>query len=198
MARKGREIAPGLRGTGLLALRPGEGATRGWTSGSSRVDELSPLPRDGHGEGFSLPEAAPVKLFSSRWSNRALETAPVVAVGISRGVPRFRVAYRYRRLLDLYPDGWMFSIEDDERFERVYVAKLERLGVDRIMEGLRKISDEEGGADLVLLCFEDVLAGESCHRRMFAAWWTAQTGQVVEELSAVGSHHRRDAQERLF
>lgn len=87
-----------------------------------------------------------MRLYTSRWQNRTLESSDVVAVGISRGAPRFRVGYRYRRLPDLYPDGWMFGIEDDARFEKVYVAKLDRLGVDRIMEGLGKISDKEGGA----------------------------------------------------
>src|SRR5215210_5542601 len=60
-----------------------------------------------------------VELYTSRWQNRALETAPFVAVGISRGAPKFRVGYRYRRLPDLYPDGWMLSIEDDAHFEKV-------------------------------------------------------------------------------
>jgi hypothetical protein len=39
-------------------------------------------------------------------------------------------------------------------------------------------------ARLVLLCHEDVTAGETvCHRRVFAAWWKAQTGQDVPELA---------------
>lgn len=141
-----------------------------------------------------------MRLYTSRWSNRALETAPVVAVGISRGAPRFPVRYRYRRLPDLYPDPWMFSIKDDAKFEEVYVKKLERLGVGRIMEGLTKISDEEGGKDLCLLCFEDLTKpGEVCHRRMFADWWTAQTGEVVEELTLCGQpENRPNLQERLF
>ena len=141
-----------------------------------------------------------MKLYTSRWQNRALETAPVVAVGISRGTPRFRVGYRYRTMPDLYPDGWMFGIEDDAKFEEVYVKKLERLGVDRIMEGLTKISVEEGGKDLCLLCFEDLTKpGEVCHRRMFADWWTERTGKDVPELESCGStHNRPNLQNPLF
>lgn len=139
-----------------------------------------------------------MRLWTSRWQNRALETAPVVAVGISRGTPKFRVGYRYRTLPDLYPDGWMFGIEDDAKFNEAYRKKLERLGVDRIAEGLGKISDEEGGADLVLLCFE--ADPGQCHRSQFARWWEARTGQEVAELGrgCGPSHKRQVPQEPLF
>jgi hypothetical protein len=139
-----------------------------------------------------------VKLYTSRWQNRALETAPVVAVGISRGTPRFGVGYRYRRLMELAPDGWMLSIENDARFKRVYVAKLERLGIDRIGGLLRTISDEEGGKALALLCYEPDVA--DCHRGTFARWWEQQTGQEVPELGrGCGSTHKRlEPQGRLF
>ncbi len=139
-----------------------------------------------------------VKLYTSRWQNRALETAPVVAVGISRGAPRFRVGYRYRRLMELAPDGWMLSIESDERFEKVYRAKLNNLGVEKIGALLTKISDEEDGKALALLCYEADPA--RCHRSAFAAWWTEQTGQEVPELqNSVSSRKRQEgAQPSLF
>ena len=56
-------------------------------------------------------------MHTSRWQNRDLEKLDVLAVVISRGTPRFPVRYRYRRLPDLYPDGWMFGIEGDARFD---------------------------------------------------------------------------------
>ena len=125
-----------------------------------------------------------MKLWTSRWSNRALESSDVVAVGISRGVPRFRLGYRYRRLMDLAPDGWMLGIEDDAKFGKVYAAKLDRLGVARIAGLLRAISEEEDGADLCLLCFEADPA--ECHRSTFSSWWTAKTSEVVDELPDAG------------
>ncbi len=138
-----------------------------------------------------------MKLWTSRWQNRALETAPVVAVGISRGTPRFRVGYRYRRLPDLYPDSWMFSIKDDAKFNEAYRKKLDRIGPERIGDLLGKISDEEGGADLCLLCFE--ADPSQCHRSMFARWWTERTGEDVPELESCGaSHKRQDPRGRLF
>ena len=138
-----------------------------------------------------------VELFTRRWQNRALETAPVVAVGISRGAPKFRVGYRYRRLPDLYPDGWMFGIEDDTRFNEAYRRKLERLGVERIAAQLERISEEESRRPLALLCFEANPA--QCHRSAFAEWWEERTGQEVPELQfSVSSRNRQDVQGRLF
>lgn len=140
-----------------------------------------------------------MKLFTSRWANRDLEKLDAVAVGISRGAPRFPVRYRYRRLMELAPDGWMLGVDDEDRFERAYTRKLDKIGADRIGELLRAISDEAGRADLALLCYEDVHAGQVCHRSMFARWWTAQTGQRVEELQRCGSSHKRpNLQEPLF
>ncbi len=139
-----------------------------------------------------------MRLYTSRWQNRVLEGLDVVAVGISCGTPKFPVRYRYRRLPDLYPDGWMFGIEDDARFNEAYRKKLDRLGVARITEGLERISREEGGRPLVLLCYEADPA--RCHRSAFAAWWFEQTGKAVEELDVwpTGQDSGRPAQERLF
>jgi rubrerythrin len=36
---------------------------------------------------------------------------------------------------------------------------------------------------MVLLCYENVVKGERCHRRMFAAWWEKRTGEEVPELA---------------
>lgn len=180
-------------------MRAGAGAALGWTYGSPRLDEVPALRRHGYGQRLPVSaqeEEGSVKLWTSRWQSTDLASMDVVPVGISRGVPRFPVRYRYRRLMELAPDGWMFGIENDERFEKVYVAKLERLGVDRIGSQLEGISAEEGGKALALLCFE---AGpENCHRGTFAAWWTARTGEAVEELRCGASQYRRAAQESLF
>ena len=48
------------------------------------------------------------------------------------------------------------------------------------------ISDRHGGRRLVILCFEDVLAGHFCHRRVWAGWWHERTGQSVPELEPGG------------
>lgn len=138
-----------------------------------------------------------MRLYTSRWQNRRLEKQDVVAVGISRGTPKFPVRYRYRRLPDLYPDGWMFGIEDDTRFNEAYRKKLDRIGVNRITVQFERISREEGGRPLVLLCYET--DPTQCHRSAFAEWWEARTGQAVPELESCGrSHKGPDAQPTLF
>src|SRR5215207_238823 len=131
------------------------------------------MPRTGK------PGRVSVRLYTSRWANGELAWLPVVPVGISRGVPKFPVQYAYRRLPDLYPDGWMFGIKDDARFNEAYRKKLDRLGVERIAAQLERIS-EEGRRPLVLLCFEADVA--DCHRGQFARWWEERTGQQVPEL----------------
>ncbi len=139
------------------------------------------------------------KLYTSRWANRGLSRLPVIAVGISRGTPRFPVPYRYRLAQLLAPSRETFALKSDEAFEESYVDGLEEIGVDRITDLLTKISAEEGGRDLCLLCYEDVHAGQVCHRRMFAEWWQSRTGQEVEELRGCGtSRLRQDAQDTLF
>jgi hypothetical protein len=47
---------------------------------------------------------------------------------------------------------------------------------------LQEIAGEAGAPGCVLLCFEDVLVGEHCHRRLVAEHWGARTGVVVPEL----------------
>jgi hypothetical protein len=82
----------------------------------------------------------------------------------------------------LAPTPAIFRLPDDDAFRVAYVLRLNDLGPERIEESLREISDRHPGERLVLLCYEDVLKGEVCHRRMFAGWWRATTGQRVPEL----------------
>ncbi len=141
-----------------------------------------------------------VNLFTSRWANRGLARLPIVPVGISWGTPKFPVPYPYRLARLLAPSRETFALRDDEAFEESYLAGLEEIGPEKIAAVLTKISDEVGGRPLALLCYEDVHAGQVCHRRMFAAWWEEQTGQVVKELGSgsSGSHMGQDAQPTLF
>ncbi len=158
----------------------------------------------GHGLRVGVPvlaqgEEGLLRLWTSRWANRDLAHLDLVPVGISRGTPRFPVPYRYRLARLLAPSRATFALRGDEAFERSYVAGLEEIGVDRIADLLTRIGNEEGGGALALLCFEDVHAGQVCHRRMFAAWWQARTSQEVPELESRGRpHHRQEPQERLF
>lgn len=115
-------------------------------------------------------------IYTSRYRDSGAVTASGAApVRITVGHPRFRLGYELvGKIEELYPDRAWFGRED---FRDLYLARLEEVGVPRIRELLAAF-----GGDVVLLCFEDVWAGEVCHRRMFAEWWESQTGEVVAEL----------------
>ena len=138
-----------------------------------------------------------MRLYTSRWANRELARLPVVPVGISRGVPRWPLPYSYRMARLLAPSRTTFELESDAEFEAAYLREMEAAGAEKIAAMLSKISAEEGGADLCLLCYEDVHAGQVCHRRMFADWWMRKAGQEVEELTqnSVRPRNGRDAQD---
>ena len=80
---------------------------------------------------------------------------------------------------ELAPYGLM-QIQDEAEFATKYIARLERIGVERIEQRFAGISAAHDGRGLVLLCYEP--AGEPCHRRLFATWLEQQTGQHVPEL----------------
>jgi len=124
-----------------------------------------------------------MEIFTSRWANRDLAHLDVVPVGISRGVPRWRTPYSYRLLRLLAPSRKTFALEDLEEYEASYLAGLDEIAPERIATEFHRISQEHGGRPLALLCFENVLKGEKCHRRTFAAWLEERTGQEVPELA---------------
>jgi len=68
-------------------------------------------------------------------------------------------------------------------FEEIYRARLDDLGVDAIRALLQRCCDDAGNDRPLLLCFENLdEPGKSCHRRMFATWWTENTSEAVPEL----------------
>ena len=58
------------------------------------------------------------------------------------------------------------SITDAEA-EQLYLRQLDDLG-DVVVGDLAIVARQYPGQALIVLCFEDVEAGESCHRRWFA------------------------------
>lgn len=59
------------------------------------------------------------------------------------------------------------------------------------LAGLR---DSYPGARLVLLCWENVHAGEECHRRWAADWLESELGLIVPELSPCPPSHSHQEQ----
>lgn len=104
-------------------------------------------------------------------------------VRISLGAPRFlpdSAAWPY--IEELAPKG-LLGIEDEGDFRSAYVARLNRIGVDRIEARFQSIIHDYPDQPLALLCFEDVTV-EWCHRSIFSAWWQTQTGEVLEERNS--------------
>jgi uncharacterized protein (DUF488 family) len=74
----------------------------------------------------------------------------------------------------------------DDEFTARYRERLDKTGTAKLWRVFHAISRKHGGARLVLMCFENVLAGELCHRRVWADWFEERTGQHVPELSWLG------------
>jgi hypothetical protein len=122
------------------------------------------------------------QLFMSRWTSPLLRDLDA-CVGISRGVPRWPLPYRYKLLRPLAPSGEAFAIEDRDEFTQAYLGGLDMLGADRIVADLAKIGRAVGHKPLVLLCWEDVFDPEQwCHRRLRAGWLQEHLGVQVPEL----------------
>jgi hypothetical protein len=73
---------------------------------------------------------------------------------------------------------------ESQAYRSEYIQILEGHGVEKIEADLERLNQIAGAKALVLLCFEDLRKERKwCHRRMFADWWTAQTGVPVPELA---------------
>ena len=81
-----------------------------------------------------------------------------------------------------------------ELFRSAYLRKLEAVDVDEVRRVLRGIAlTERADPDTttaVLLTHADLSnRGAWCHRTLFAAWWAAETGELVPELGGLPGTH---------
>ena len=125
------------------------------------------------------------KLYTSRYANSNLKSTNVIKVGISRGLPRFKLRYELAgNIKELAPSSAIFNITDKERFSRAYKAQLDQLGKEGVLSLLRKAGYGEGKS-LVLLCYEDLTCDDPqknwCHRTYLAEWLRDNLGIEVEE-----------------
>ena len=169
------------------------------------MDGLPGMQRDGQGRGVRLPEAQAeakplmVELATSSW--KQYRPGMGVPVRITLGKPRFKVGFEYEEIRLLAPTPAIFRLKSDADFEREYLAHLDRIGAERLRDAFDAVSGKHRGRRLVLLCYESVVDGEVCHRRMFAQWWEQQTGQDVPESAVrdrgISEHNERE-QPKLF
>jgi Protein of unknown function, DUF488 len=123
-----------------------------------------------------------MQIATSRYQarERILESG-LAPVGTTVGNPRFRLGYELAgRCGMVAPYGLLGKDLTEAEFERGFRDRLERHGVEAIRAKLEEFAGDAPG--VVLLCFEDVHAGETCHRRVFADWWLERTGEDVPEL----------------
>jgi hypothetical protein len=120
-------------------------------------------------------------LATGRYSTFA--PAQGVPIQTSIGRPKFPLRYDLtEKVPDLMPFGLLGADLSADEFTAAYRERLDKAGVDSLAATFAAISARHGGARLVLLCFEDVHAGQLCHRRIFADHWLERTGQRVDEV----------------
>ncbi len=138
-----------------------------------------------------------MQMFTSHWRNRELAHVDATIIGVSRGTPRRSPRYRYRVLRLLAPNDHAWAQQERDGFERAYLAQLEELGPERIMERLEALA---GGRPAILVCWERLTSpDEWCHRTALASYLHDRTGIEVRELEAGMLPPRPDApQPSLF
>ena len=170
--------------------------TRGRKPDGGADGALPHMRRHRQGERVFVPEAeveAIVRVELATNSYRQFKPRMGVPVRITLGKPRFRLSYSYEEIRLLAPTPRIFRLGSDD-FEHEYREHLEKIGFEWLQAIFEEVAGRHEGSRLVLLCFENVLAGESCHCRTFARWWEEQSGQAIPELNP--EDYR--AQERLF
>ena len=115
------------------------------------------------------------------WRAHKANDRSVVPGRISVGAPRFWPGSgKLPGIQELKPLDGLMRIEDLAEFERRYLERLDRIGLDQIQARLQAIYVEHGGP-LALCCFEP--PGVFCHRRLAAMWIEEKTGQEIPEIA---------------
>lgn len=105
----------------------------------------------------------------------------------------YKLEHEARRLA---PWG-LLDVKDPYEFSRRYIERLDRLDLDALVQTFEAISTQHGGQRLVLLCFEDVHAGQLCHRRLAAERLERKLGITVPEIEPGHQNQGGSGQLRL-
>ena len=120
-----------------------------------------------------------------------------VPVQTSLGRPKFPLDYElHEQVRELMPRGLFGKGLSEDEFTRGYRERLDRLDLDALRAQFDWISKRNGHKRVVLLCFEDVRAGEHCHRRDFADFWFERRGERIPEVGGGGVIHHDASNER--
>ena len=102
-----------------------------------------------------------------------------VPVRTTVGAPRWKID-GLEFASTLAPYG-IFGKLPEAEMPVAYEARLED-HTGEVVRQLARLVDAHPGERLCLLCFDDVHAGEECHRRWFASWFERRFGIDVPEL----------------
>lgn len=130
---------------------------------------------------FGETDPPPQGLFTSRYTSTLVNDRQYAPIGITVGRPKFPLRYMIAAYIDALAPFGILNIEDPSLFAELYRKRLDLLGVDRIRTLIARAAR---GKAAVLLCYENVLKNEDCHRRDFAEWWKDRTGEEVKELGS--------------
>jgi hypothetical protein len=104
-----------------------------------------------------------------------------VPVRATVGEPKFWRGPSLVFVRELAPWGLLDPQIPTDECRRRYVARLDAQA-ERVVVALAEVAGSHAGRRLCVLCFEDVHAGEVCHRRWFGEWFEDRYGIVVPEL----------------
>lgn len=97
------------------------------------------------------------------------------------GAPKFWTGPQLIHLKLITPYGLLDPAIDDATAERRYRSRLDdRAG--KVVAVLAGIARAHPGRSVVVLCFENVHAGDVCHRRWLAEWMADRFGIKVDEV----------------
>ena len=148
------------------------------------TDDTAGLQEEQPNMSEKLPE-----VYTSRFlAKDVLASGMVVPVRVSMYPPQpllGELPYELKHTVrDLIPERTMHG--EWRKFSPLFWEKLEHLGVEKIASQLAAIGARYDGKPLALLCFEDLLKGQRCHRVIISAWWRERSGQEVCELTNEG------------
>lgn len=135
-----------------------------------------------------LVRRSAVRIFTSHWramyENRDdLDRLGVQPVRISMQYPRYwHASVLSPAISELAPQGLWKWFDQPGEFRARYLDRLDRIGVDVILERLAEVAASVPDKKPALCCFETDRA--DCHRGLWARWWAEQTGELIDEWAA--------------
>lgn len=130
-----------------------------------------------------MPEM-PLELKTGSYASWREEYGVPVRITVGRPKPQY-FAPPYEEWLtvapwELFQHGRYLGLPMDEEL-RLYRRRL-HMRKARMIEELASLADRLNGLSAVLLCYEDVYAGEICHRRWLADWALETWNWTIDEI----------------